>query len=205
MKKVLRKQRIRKLKSAEDEKLFGKYNQIILILIGFFLTTVCGSIIGYILQDRAWDKQNRSNILMFERELAEKAFSDISSLIDERMYVMRRVYWAYKLEKEKSKKDERWEEYENILLKWNRNLNKNFSLLQIYFGKSFRKVFEEKIHWEFRKIGQLLEKIKYKSDVTTSELNEIANKFDRLNEVFYGFNIRILYSIRENEIGQFIE
>jgi len=187
-----------------DKKLFGKYNQLLIIFITFILTTVCGSFLAYFFQERNWEKQHEDNLIKAEREVAEKVFSEVSSIMDERMYIMWRIFWSYKFNMSAVEKNKRWAEYEAMLMKWNSNLNKNFSLLEIYFGTNFRNTFERKIHSKFREIGELLEGLKGRKNIEAYILEEIYSKQDTLNEIFYGFNIRMLSSIRDNKIGKSI-
>jgi hypothetical protein len=188
-----------------SEKLFGRYQALVLLLFAFFLTTICGGILGYYFQNRSWDKQHRDSVLESEKASAERVFSEISRLMDTRMYKMRRLFWGYKSHLEKNEIDIRWAEYQDILDEWNSNLNKNLALIQIYFGNSARSIFEGRIHSQFRYWGGELEEMRKVSSIQKDDLGMIERGLDELNDIFYFYDLQLLYAIRDQNIGQFLK
>jgi len=72
---------------------FSKRNkEYIILLLGFLLTTICGSILTYNFQKRSWEHQHEVELQDKERQQAEYVFSEISSLMDSRIYNMRRLF-----------------------------------------------------------------------------------------------------------------
>src|SRR5215470_10034175 len=69
-------------------------SQLILLIVGFALTGVLGSLLGFFLQNRAWAHQHDVGRRDEERLQALKTFEEVSSLLDRRLYRMRRLYWA---------------------------------------------------------------------------------------------------------------
>ncbi len=67
-------------------------DQVVLLVVGFILTTVVGGMLGYYFQRRTWDANRRES----ERTAAASVFDDISRAMDERLYRMRLVYWSLK-------------------------------------------------------------------------------------------------------------
>src|SRR3954454_18136782 len=65
-------------------------NQVVLLVLGFVLTTVVGGVLGYYFQRRTWDANRRES----ERSAAADVFDGISRGMDERLYRMRLVYWG---------------------------------------------------------------------------------------------------------------
>lgn len=191
--------------ASKEDKLFGRYHELVLVLVAFFLTTICGGLLGFYFQNRGWERQHRDNVLQSEKESAEKVFSEISQLIDTRMYKMRRVFWGYKFELGKNEIKDRWVEYENTLDAWNGTLNKNLALLQRYFGNNARAIFESQIHGEFRHWGSELEKFRNFSTIRKDELSKIDQGLDELNNIFYRYDLELLIAIRDENIGQFIK
>ena len=76
---------------SDKEKLFGKWNELILLFIGFVLTVVVGGLISILIQNRTWDHQNSETIKKEEIENAQTVFEEISYLIDSRMHLTRRL------------------------------------------------------------------------------------------------------------------
>src|SRR5437868_13056518 len=134
-------------------------NQIIILFVGFLLTTVVGGLLGYFFQNRAWKHQNDAKIFDAERAAATKIFEDISSLMDKRLYRMRQLNWKLgSTATEIEIIEGHMNEYRQVLYEWNDNLNRNLALTLRYFGKEIRKDLEGIVYEEFKKIGSLLEK-----------------------------------------------
>src|SRR3954464_10411166 len=91
-------------------------NQVVLLVLGFVLTTVVGGVLGYYYQRRTWDANRREA----ERTAAANVFDDISRAMDERLYRMRLVYWGLKQGGDQRIKDA-MNEYRVALTKWNDN------------------------------------------------------------------------------------
>jgi peptidoglycan hydrolase-like protein with peptidoglycan-binding domain len=127
-------------------------HQVVLLLLGFILTTVVGGALGYYFQRRTWDANRRES----ERTAAASVFDDISRAMDERLYRMRLVYWALK-----GDDDQRiaaaMDEYRAVLVKWNDNLNRNLALVQRYFGRRVWAFVSDVLYEEFAVIGRHLE------------------------------------------------
>src|SRR6185437_4869421 len=68
--------------------------QLLLLVVGFVLTSVLGGLLGYLLQSRAWAHQHDVQRRDEERQQTLKTFEEISLLLDRRLYRMRRLYWA---------------------------------------------------------------------------------------------------------------
>ena len=60
-----------------DGKLFGKYDDLTRLLIGFALTTIIGGSLGYYFQYRSWEYQNREKRYEAEISKASDAFDEI--------------------------------------------------------------------------------------------------------------------------------
>ena len=68
-----------------DEKLFGKYDELTRLLIGFALTTIIGGSLGYYFQYQSWKYQNNEKLYEAEIARASEAFDEMSRLLDRRL------------------------------------------------------------------------------------------------------------------------
>jgi Putative peptidoglycan binding domain len=127
-------------------------NQVVLLVLGFVLTTVVGGVLGYYFQRRTWDANRRES----ERSAAADVFDDISRGMDERLYRMRLVYWGLK-RGDKDRTAAAMAEYRATLVKWNDNLNRNLALVQRYFGREVWAFLSGVLYEEFAIIGRHLE------------------------------------------------
>jgi hypothetical protein len=66
-------------------------DQLLLLLVGFVLTTVAGGFLGYWLQSRAWRRQEYARLSQSEREAAKAFFEDLSRVFDRRLHRMREL------------------------------------------------------------------------------------------------------------------
>lgn len=78
-------------------------NQLVPVVAGFFLTTIIGGLLGFLLQNRSWENQHKVlaneqerqrtlQIAEQERKEAVQIFDEISRLMDKRLYRLRLVY-----------------------------------------------------------------------------------------------------------------
>ena len=59
---------------------------ILLLVIGFVLTSVLGGALAYLFQQRAWRHQYETERRDQQRQLALKTFEEVSALLDQRLY-----------------------------------------------------------------------------------------------------------------------
>lgn len=168
------------------------------IIAGFVLTTLLGGGFGTYIQNRSWEKQNQLEILEADRVQAEKIFSEISIMMDTRLYEMRKLLQARNSNVNVSGA---LDSYRQQLDFWNSRLNRNLSMIQFYFGKDNRAYFEEKIHFRFRDIGALLEKDK----TSKRHSGQIQRDLDSLNNDICRFDLHLLYSIKRSRVGRGLE
>ncbi|MET0195718.1 MAG: hypothetical protein ABW364_00680, partial [Rhodococcus fascians] len=67
---------------------------VLAVVVGFALTTVAGGWWASQLQQRSWFKQNDMRMREADSERAAAACTDITSLLDRRLYRMQRLLWA---------------------------------------------------------------------------------------------------------------
>jgi hypothetical protein len=112
-----------------------------LLVAGFLLTGVLGGALGFVFQRLTWAHQHEVQRREEEYRLAVKIFEEVSSLLDRRLYRMRRVYWAAGRRHEGASGDQlstALDDYRDVLLVWNDNLNRVQALVDTYFGSGVR-------------------------------------------------------------------
>lgn len=170
------------MSNGENNPLFGRYEKLVLLVLGFLLTTIAGGILGSHLQTYRAKKERQ-----------EQLFMEVSELMDTRALVMRRVLAAHREQMPPEEVTARWNAYRNLLERWNTRLNRNLALMQRYFGMHGRTCFNN-AHQEFRRIGERLEAVRDTSLLAT-DTAAIRRDLDKLNRDFYQFNLILLNSL----------
>jgi hypothetical protein len=183
--------------------------QVVLLVIGFGLTSVLGGALGLFFQTRSWTHQHRAQQRDQEREQAIKVFEEVSSLLDKRLYRMRQLFWAAKRRAgagtDGDGVDQAREEYRHVVATWNDNLNRILALVQTYFGGAARHQLEDNLYEEFSAIGRALERFvrdvappKFEGDETPP----IDARLRWLGRQVYAFNVGILSLLQEDRLGR---
>lgn len=174
-----------------NQKLFGKYNELVLLLLGFVLTGVVGSYISQQLQLRAWNFQNLADIRERELIIANKTFEEVSILMDKRLYLSRQLIWS--LEGNSKSVDSKLKDYVSVLYDWNFSLNRNLAVIEKYFGQEYRKKFYDSIHDKLRELNSQLSAYRSGKIDSLEKAKEIA---DDVNIEIYRFNLLMLEKIQ---------
>ena len=130
-------------------------NELIKLLVGFALTTVCGGVLTFFFQRRQaqyqWIKSR------WEKELSESqaAFEEISRLLDRRLYRTRQFLWGF--DRSPEELEARLGEYRKAVTRWNDNVNRILALLAIHFSDEIRNILDNDLGAEFVNVGRLLE------------------------------------------------
>ena len=134
---------------------------ILLLVIGFLLTSVLGGALAYLFQQRAWRHQYETERRHQQHQLTLKTFEEVSALLDQRLYRMRLIFWAAKRLARRpghsTSLDPALTDYRATLRIWNDNLNRNLALIDIYFGEAARRRLEDVIFAEYAAIGEELD------------------------------------------------
>lgn len=103
-------------KSNHNDKLFGKYHDIYIMVIGFILTGLIGSILTYIFQVKMHNFQRE--IIDYENHKKENIlfFKDVSEMITKRKLYSDRV--IYQLKNNSPLLESTYIEYINTIDKW---------------------------------------------------------------------------------------
>jgi len=173
--------------SETEEKLFGKYNEFVLMLLGFLLTGVIGTYIS-----QTYTTKNA------ELSAANKIFGDYSKLSGDRYFTMNQVMIGLKEGFSENELKKRWESYRIELQRWNSSRGYNRQMLNLYFGQPLWNQ-ERNIHYMFRAWGQSLESAnKDRANVDFDCLESFRNN---LLIKTHDFSFALAESIQKDHIG----
>jgi peptidoglycan hydrolase-like protein with peptidoglycan-binding domain len=177
--------------------------QLILLVAGFLLTGVVGGVLGHIFQRLTWTHQHEVQRRDEEYRLAVKTFEEVSSLLDRRLYRMRRVNWAARRGPDGHQLSVALDDYRDVLLVWNDNLNRIQALVDTSFGSGVRRQLEVDIFERYAAIGRALDDLV--RQVSSSEPGvdaPIGRRLDQLSHQVYRLNSRMLQLLQQQQIGR---
>src|SRR4051794_16195836 len=79
--------------SDPKNRLFGKYQELVLLILGFAFTTVAGSVIGHSLQQKSFEHQHQVQRCDLDRAAGTKAYQELAALMDRRLLKLRLLAW----------------------------------------------------------------------------------------------------------------
>ena len=165
------------------------------------IIAILGSGAGVFFQHRSWKHQE--NVRKQDRELAaaQAVFEETSKNLDERLYRCRQIIFAFRKGDQK-KIDQKFDEYREVLYRWNDNINRTYANIEIYFGSPSRQLLEFKIMKEVIYLGMLLER-EYNNHPNKKSLNGVWDDINDINGMVYDFDRRLLNMIKLRNIGSF--
>ena len=179
-------------------------DSILLLLLGFVLTSVVGGALAYLFQQRAWRHQYETERRDLQRQLALKTFEELSALLDQRLYRMRLIFWAAKRlalrPGQAASLNAELTDYRAVLRVWNDNLNRNLALIDTYFGEAARRQLEDDLFAEYVAIGEELDEFVREVSAdgkTPVRVRPIGTRLSELSHRVYGFNVLMLRSLRD--------
>jgi peptidoglycan hydrolase-like protein with peptidoglycan-binding domain len=178
-------------------------NQILLLALGFVLTSVGGGALGYYFQRRTW----KANLRESERQAAAMVFDEISRAMDRRLYRMRRFYWALKRADE-DRVAEAIDGYRSVLVEWNDSLNRNLALANRYFGEDVWSWLDGGIYEEFQRLGRHLEeRFRQRHDPepeSRGRLLAVGRELTALSDDLYNLNRFMVSRIQHGSVGLYL-
>lgn len=182
--------------------LLKKHKQIVIytrtILTSIIIGSVC-SAIGVFLQDRSWEKQYKLTLIESDRKMAEEIFSEISKLMDSRIYKTRLLLNA---KYQKNNYRLYLKDYKIHLNEWNENLNRNVALIECYFGANVSDYFYNNIHLKLRKVGADIQNY---YNINKFTCKKISKELDEINNSICTIDSIMLNLIQKNNIGRYNE
>jgi hypothetical protein len=184
-------------------------NEIIPLVVGFVLTTVLGGLLGSWLQQRTWNRQNEVQLRQDELRRADDVCHSVSTLLDKRLYRMRRLYFALASDPELPERSDRVEtslkEYDTVLYEWNDSLNLNLALMGTYFGEGARNWLDFKLYEQFKLVGAELEDY-YRMSVRDGPgeriLAGIKADLESLGNEVYQLGAFMMTRLRDGDVGR---
>jgi hypothetical protein len=169
--------------------------KLVLLLVGFGLTTVTGGLLAALLQHRSWrykwETESAEKVVATAREI----FQEISRIMDRRLYRVDQFFLWTRRNAELELKIA-LENYRSALQDWNDNINRHLSMLQIYFGREIREQFDCEVGAKFVEVGGLVERLyRLKGDVDTSLQEAIEDGIQQLRSQVYEYNLILLNEI----------
>jgi hypothetical protein len=180
--------------------------QLLLLVVGFLLTGVLGTVLTSVFQTRTWNHQHQVGQRDEERQQALKTFEEVSARLDKRLYRMRRLHLAARKKARGTVEDAHIEvsitSYDNILLEYNDNLNRSLALVETYFGPGVRQDLED-IDERFTALGRRLDTMV--AIVSTSdervEVPRLDSSLGELSGRIYQLNLRMLSVLEKKRLG----
>lgn len=176
-------------------------DQVLLLLLGFVLTTGLGGLLGYLFQRRAWSHQHEVQRRSAEREAAASALNELSSLLDKRRYRMLLVYWRLDWD-DREELDLAVSSYRVVLEEWNDGLNRRLALVATHFGSKLKRELDV-LYEEYRQAGQLLEKAirERRGGGAPKDRSQLVKLLEGLNLRNYSFTEAGLSAILAGRLG----
>jgi peptidoglycan hydrolase-like protein with peptidoglycan-binding domain len=180
-------------------------SKLLLLVVGFLLTGVLGTVLTSVFQTRTWNHQHEVEQRDEERQQALKTFEEVSARLDKRLYRMRRLHSAARKKAravDEADIDPAIAAYDDILLEYNDNLNRSLALVETYFGSGVRQDLED-IDERFTMLGRRLDAMV--AIVSTSNERIEVPRLDRalgeLSGRIYQLNLRMLGLLEKKRLG----
>ena len=187
-----------------EGKAFGKYHDVIILILGFILTTIVGGYLTNSWQSNSANIQRQKEQANHAIQEATKIFEEISRLMDKRLYRMRRINMGMGSDTKNEEMNKRWDAYRSTLFEWNENLNRNLALIQMYFGQDARNILEHEIQSRYIKFGAMLESARDSNGNSSSykKRNIVA---DELNNYIYQFDLILIEKIQNGNVSSHLK
>ena len=175
-------------------------HELKMLILSFILVTLIGGALtafyGFLNDKWSLAEERRSEATLLFRE--------ISTIMDTRLYLWRKIAWAIQYEKEVDEIYIHLENYRGSVNSWNFNLNKNRALLCRYFGPNLGRELEITISKEFTRLQNILTP-RLGTDKKVPNKKIGSSKFEKqatdLNRLIYQFNNQMAEQIRAGNIG----
>jgi hypothetical protein len=172
-----------------QEKIFGKYQEIVLLLLGFVLTSIVGGAVGAWFQKRSWTHEHLVQICESERDTRTKGLANLSDLMDKRLLRMRQLAWKVESAHSVADFDQERRNNNDLRDEWSTRLNSNLAFVETYFGNDARNTLEQDITGGFRQIHEEFNDLFKSGKLDKDSVKKIESDIDALNPKVYLFDI----------------
>ena len=185
---------------------------LLLLVAGFVLTTVVGGALGYFFQQRAWRQQTLAQRVDRDLQAGTTTFEEVSVLLDQRLYRMRRVYWlarrAAPAHEDLGELDAALEAYRAVVARWNDNLNRLLALVQTNFGRPLRERLQYELYDTYAAIGEELDQ--FVREVSANNrgpvrIRPVGRRLTDLGHRVFDFNIVLLSALEHERVGRYCD
>jgi hypothetical protein len=177
---------------------------LLLLFVGFVLTTVAGGFLGYWLQGRAWERQELARRLQGELDAARVFFEDLSRLFDRRLHRMRELDLWLTRSAGTEEVERSLMRYREVVDDWNDNVNRILALAQRYFGPTLRDNLDYGLMARFVEAGRQLEaRVREYRDDGEPSSPPVATALDSLASDVYDLNLELIEAIQAGLVGVF--
>lgn len=184
------------------DKLFGKYQEVAILFLGFLLTTVVGGFLGAWFQARSWAHEHSVQLCESEREMAIKGKDNLSDLMDKRLLKMRQLAWKLETAKRLADVEEERKNNRNARDEWSAQLNKNLAFTQTYFGDKARNMLEGDIAGGFSRIHGEFNDLMKEDKPNRAAVEKIESDIDSFNPTIYVFDLDLMETIKDGRLGK---
>jgi hypothetical protein len=174
-------------------------DQLILLVVGFALTTVVGGFFASWLQAR----QERARLDQAEREAARAFFEEVSRLLDRRLHRMRQLDSWLQDPGASADVDRLVRRYGEVVDEWNESWNRILSLALRYFGEDLRLYLDYQLGKRFVAAGQRLEhriRAFRRDGVASSE--PLGPVLKTLAGEVYTLNLQLIEAVQLGRVGR---
>jgi hypothetical protein len=175
-------------------KLFGKYQEVVLLVLGFILTTIVGGFLADRVQRRAWIQQHQIQICESEQDARIKGFAQLSDRMDTRLLRMRELAWA--LEHAKNLRDVEQERKLNREARddWSSRVNSTLAFTQVYFGSDYYNTLYD-LNTGFGDLFAKFNPIFDSGKPDPKAAHEIEDALDGFNPKVYAFDLAMQQTV----------
>lgn len=137
-------------------KLFGRFHDLVLLLIGFALTTLVGHWLSYQYQHREWNDRKKTELAQLNKERAREVFDDALSLSEhlflDAQYLLHDIQTGNDHEKSLSK-------YRSSHSNWELRIHGLSVQIQVLFGDDLMRTYLTDVAGNFRFLDAQLQQI----------------------------------------------
>ena len=184
------------LGGGEAETIAGLSPAMFSILAGFVLTTVIGTFLAGVVQQRTWAHQWRTQKAAEELQQAQDTYQEISRLLDRRLYWLTQfLTWLSRSDVERLRTS--LSQYRKAVRDWNETINRNLAMLQVFFGETYRNELDTGVGAAFVAAGRRAERLyQTRANLDHTDYNQALSEVETLRLAVYSFNLTLLQRTR---------
>jgi len=182
---------------GQSETIAGLSPTVINLLAGFVLTTVIGTFLTGLVQQRTWAHQWKAQKAAEELRQAQDTYQEISRLLDRRLYWLTQfLTWLSRADAERLRTS--LSHYRRAVRDWNETINRNLAMLQVFFGEAYRNELDTGVGAAFVAAGKRAEHLyQTRNALDREDYDRSLTEVETLRLAVYSFNLSLLERTRE--------